>query len=128
MASLASAAEASGSDVLASVVVDVDASVVSLEDATSTFEVAAVSETAAPTPKLDAAQTPAPVASPGKKKQKKGKKSKKSKGKKKKKKKKAKGKKKKKKKKAKGKKKKKKKKAKGNNKKAKGNNNKKKKL
>ena len=77
LASLASAAEASGSDVLASVVVDVDASVVSLEDATwSTFEVTAVSETAAPTPKLDAAQTPAPVASPGKKLKKKGKKKK----------------------------------------------------
>ena len=122
-AALANAAAASGSDVLADVEVDVEASVAALEDATSTFEVAAVGETAAPSPKIDAEQTPAPVASPGK--QEKGKQGKKPKGKKprgKKKKKKAKGKKKKKKKKkkkAKGKKKKKK--AKGKKKKAKGN-------
>ena len=111
-AALANVAAASGSAPLADVEVDVEASVAALEDATSTFEVAAVGETAAPSPKIDAEQTPAPVASPGK--QEKGKQGKKPKGKKKKgkKKKKAKGKKKKKKKK--------KKKAKGKKKKAKG--------
>ena len=75
-AALVNAAAASGSDVLADVGVDVEASVAAVEDATSTFEVTAVSETAGPTPKIDAGgpidaelidATPAPVASEGKK-------------------------------------------------------------
>ena len=45
-AALVNAAAASGSDVLAEVGVDVEASVAAVEDATSTFEVTAVSETA----------------------------------------------------------------------------------